>query len=169
MPKKTIELRKDWPKGYSRKGAALELLERYEDAIKTYEVGLQLDPSNNQLKEALLKCKDNLDSQRFGGPGGDGPVGFNPFSDPRLLANLAMNPKTRDLLNDPEVQNLVQGLQKNPDDFSKLLNHPKASQLLGAMLGGMGGMSDANGSPFDFGFGDEKEKKANHLYKITNK
>ena len=113
---KTIELKKDWPKGYSRKGAALELLQRFEDAITTYEEGLKFDANNEQLKEALLNCKDNLDSSSFPGVGGLGGAG-NPFADPKFLANLAMNPKTRELLGDPEVQTLLKGLQKNPGDI----------------------------------------------------
>jgi stress-induced-phosphoprotein 1 len=117
----TIQLKNDWPKGYSRKGAALELLHRYEDALKTYEEGLKFDANNQQLQEALTNCKNNLDSESsfnpFGGMGG-GPGGMNPFADPRFLANLAMNPKTRGLLADPEVQELVKGLQKNPGDIA---------------------------------------------------
>ena len=167
---KTVSLKSDWPKGYSRKGAALELLERYDEAVRTYEAGLAVDPSNEQLKEALKNCKDNLDSASsfsspFGGGGGAG--GFNPFADPKFLANLAMNPNTRDLLGDPEVQALVQGLQRNPNDIAKLLNHPKASQLLSAMFGGMGGggaggasAAARGGMPFEDEEMDDDEDKS---------
>jgi hypothetical protein len=41
----------------------------------------------------------------------------NPFSDPKFLANLAMNPNTRNLLSDPEVSKLLQDLQRNPNDL----------------------------------------------------
>lgn len=114
---KTINLKSDWPKGYSRKGAALELLNKYDEAIKTYEEGLKYDPNNDLLKSALNNCKSNLDSEpgfSFGGPG----AGMNPFADPKFLANLAMNPNTRKLLADPEVQELLKGLQKNPNDIA---------------------------------------------------
>ena len=109
------------------------------------------DESNEQLKEALKNCKDNVEMPSFntGMPGG----AFNPFADPKLLANLAMNPKTRDILKDPEVMGLITSLQKNPNDIGKLLNHPKASMLLGALLGGMGGMG--GGAPGMFGGEDE--------------
>lgn len=145
---KTIELKSDWPKGYSRKGAALELLENYDEAIMIYEQGLKIDPTNPQLQEALNNCKSNAakpPSFTLGG-GTDG----NPFSDPKLFAALAMNPKTRDLIADPEVQQLLRGLQKNPNDITKLLAHPKASQLLQAMFSGMGGgMGEAFGAAMD--------------------
>jgi stress-induced-phosphoprotein 1 len=114
---KTISLKKDWPKGYSRKGAALELLEKFDEAIKTYEEGLTHDSSNEQLRDALKNCKDQLKSGGGGG-GAAGLSGLNPFSDPKFLANLAMNPKTRDLLNDKEVQELLKDLQKNPNDIA---------------------------------------------------
>lgn len=112
---KTISLKSDWPKGYSRKGAALELLERFDEAIKTYEEGLKHDANNEQLKEALKNCKDNIEPKIDFGAGGNFA---NPFSDPKFLASLAMNPKTRELLADPEVQELVKGLSKNPNDIT---------------------------------------------------
>lgn len=96
-------------------GAALELLENYDEAIMVYEQGLKVDPSNAQLQEALNNCKSSAakpPSFTLGG-GADG----NPFSDPKLFAALAMNPKTRDLVADPEVQQLLRGLQKNPNDI----------------------------------------------------
>jgi hypothetical protein len=95
-------------------GAALELLEKYDEALITYQEGLKIDPSNAQLNEAIANCKEHLrqpPSFTLGGGGADG----NPFSDPKLLASLAMNPKTRDLIADKEVQDLLRGLQKNPN------------------------------------------------------
>lgn len=141
---KTVSIKPDWGKGYSRKGAALELLGRLDEALKTYEDGLKCDPSNDQLKEALKNCKDNLDAPpRF--PGGAAGNMGNPFADPKFLASLAMNPKTRELLGDPEVQELLKDLSKNPSNIGKLLNHPKASLLLQAMFSGMNG----GGMPFE--------------------
>jgi len=125
---KTIQLKKDWPKGYSRKGAALELLEKFEEAKKVYEEGLQFDSSNAQLVESLNKVKEKLEDPMKSAK--------NPFSSQNLVANLAASPQGRALLSDPEIIGLIQGLQKNPNDIMKLLNHPKGSQLLQAMMGG---------------------------------
>ncbi len=111
---KTISIKKDWGKGYSRKGAAIELLDKYDEAISTYQEGLKYDAGNEQLKEALRNCKEQ--SQKSSGP--TGMAGLNPFSDPKFLANLAMNPKTRELLGDKEVQDLLKDLQKNPNDIA---------------------------------------------------
>jgi DnaJ family protein C protein 8 len=47
-----IELRPDWWKGYSRKGAAEHALLRFDAARATYNEGLKLDPDNASLAQA---------------------------------------------------------------------------------------------------------------------
>ncbi|KAG1699450.1 hypothetical protein DVH05_012865 [Phytophthora capsici] len=49
---KCIELKPDWWKGYSRKGAAEHALQRFDAARKTYNEGLKLDPDNQSLLQA---------------------------------------------------------------------------------------------------------------------
>ncbi|TMW56732.1 hypothetical protein Poli38472_006742 [Pythium oligandrum] len=49
---KCIELRPDWWKGYSRKGAAEHALQRFDAARATYQKGLELDPDNTSLLAA---------------------------------------------------------------------------------------------------------------------
>lgn len=49
---KCIELRPDWWKGYSRKGAAEHALKRFDAARATYNEGLKLDPDNASLAQA---------------------------------------------------------------------------------------------------------------------
>ena len=112
----TIEIKSDWGKGYSRKGAALEYLGKVDEAVTAYEEGLKHDPNSDQLKEALKTAKDSLEMPSFGAgmPGN----AFNPFADPKMLANLASNPKTREILKDPEVLGLITSLQKNPNDIA---------------------------------------------------
>lgn len=41
-----IQKNKDFVKGYSRKGLALERLKKHEEALNAYEEGLKLDSSN---------------------------------------------------------------------------------------------------------------------------
>ncbi|CAF3971402.1 unnamed protein product, partial [Rotaria sp. Silwood2] len=48
-----LKLKPDFVKGYSRKGAALLLLKRYEEAINTYEEGLTIDSTNETLLNDL--------------------------------------------------------------------------------------------------------------------
>lgn len=54
---KTVQIKPDWSKGYSRKGSVLSYLGRHSDAITAYEEGLKLDPSNAQLQEGLAEVR----------------------------------------------------------------------------------------------------------------
>jgi len=50
---KAIDLMPTFVKGYARKGAALHGLDRWGEAIKVYEAGLKLEPSNEDLKQGV--------------------------------------------------------------------------------------------------------------------
>jgi stress-induced-phosphoprotein 1 len=56
-----IGLKNDWPKGYSRKGAALMAKKNYALAIATYRKGLAYESSNESLKQGLAEA-EMLDS-----------------------------------------------------------------------------------------------------------
>lgn len=53
-----------WFKGYSRKAAALEFLNRFEEAKQTYEEGLKHEANNPQLKEGLQNMEARLAGKR---------------------------------------------------------------------------------------------------------
>ena len=54
---KCIELKGDWPKGHSRRGAAYFGLKNWIQAQASYEKGLELDPSSAVMKDELEKVK----------------------------------------------------------------------------------------------------------------
>lgn len=65
------------PQGYSRKAAALEFLQRLEEAKATYEEGLARDPGNEQLLQGLRGVETRLAGRGgalrgFWGAGGAG-------------------------------------------------------------------------------------------------
>ena len=37
-----VRVKSDWPKGYSRQGAAFHAMRRYDEAVKAYEAGLKV-------------------------------------------------------------------------------------------------------------------------------
>lgn len=54
---RSIELNPQWPKGYLRKGQALEQMFRYGDALKSFEAGLAVDANDASLTTAATTMK----------------------------------------------------------------------------------------------------------------
>ncbi len=108
-----IEIKKQilfYFQGYSRKGAALSFLKRYDEAITVYEEGLKIDPSNQQLLADLETArKDSAEPSSSG-------LGF--FSDPKFITQMMTNPKARELLKDPETAMLMKMMQQQPNNTS---------------------------------------------------
>ncbi|XP_071078815.1 stress-induced-phosphoprotein 1-like [Haliotis cracherodii] len=125
---RTVEIKPDWGKGYSRKGAALCYLERYQEASEVYEEGLKLDPSNKQLLDGLEDAKKHLT-----GPAGSQPV-TNPFAMPDLFDKLEANPKTREFLKQPDYRMMMAALQKNPNSLQNIQD-PRIIATLGVLFG----------------------------------
>jgi len=125
---KTVELKPDWGKGYSRKGAALSYLGRDSEAQKVYEEGLVHEPTNELLKEGLKEVRAKLASNQ-------GAKIMNPFNSPDMMTKLQNNPKTKELLNDPSYRQLLQELQSNPSAMAMKLQDPRVLTTLSVLLG----------------------------------
>ncbi|XP_015608933.1 stress-induced-phosphoprotein 1 [Cephus cinctus] len=119
---KTIELKPDWAKGYSRKGSALAYLGKIDESIKAYEAGLRLDPNNAQIRDSLAELR----AQR-GMP--------NPFNTADLFVKLRNDPRTRAYLDDPEYIKLIQELSTNPRSLSNKLQDTRVLTTLSVLLG----------------------------------
>jgi stress-induced-phosphoprotein 1 len=137
-----VKLNPTWPKGYSRKGAALHSLRKYDDAIAAYNEGLAIAPTDEGLKGGLQevqKAKDAAASAPSGG-GGNGGGLFGP----QMLAKLAGHPKFGPKLGDPTFMMKLNMFQKNPQ---MMMQDPEMMEVLTAMLGGMGGEDEGNEPP----------------------
>ncbi|XP_071275887.1 stress-induced-phosphoprotein 1 isoform X3 [Agelaius tricolor] len=122
---RTLELRPDWAKGYSRKAAALEFLQRLEEAKATYEEGLAREPGNEQLLQGLRGVEARLAERKL----------LNPFGAPDLLARLEADPRTRGLLGDPEYRRLLETLRSDPGQLGAKLQDPRVMTTLSVLLG----------------------------------
>lgn len=128
---KAIEIKPVWAKGYSRKGAALVGLNRYEEAKIAYEEALKLEPNNASFKQEIETCKRNLT-----GPGDSQPMG-NPFggNPADIFGKLASDPRTKDYMSDPTYLKMLQDLSSNPSNAMKYMNDPRMQATLQVMFG----------------------------------
>lgn len=132
-----LGLNPDFVKGYSRKGAALHTLKRYNDAITAYQAGLDKFPDDAGLKNGLTAVQREKDGPPAGMGGGGAAGGL--FS-PQMMAQMMTDPRMRPLLQDPSVMSKIQMIQKNPNLLSTMLQDPQIMQLLSMMMGQEGGM-----------------------------
>jgi len=151
-----IALKPDFAKGFSRKGAALHGLKRYNDSIKSYEDGLIKFPGDKGLVSGLEQVKQEKTGGNLRGGGGmgggmgmGGMPGVNPMASlfgPELIARIAMDPKLRVYLDDAEFMAKLKLLQSDPNQISSMLGDKRIMEVFQMMLGGAGmGMK---GGPF---------------------
>lgn len=132
---KTVELKPDWPKGYSRKGAALTYLGRLREARSTYQQGLEIDPNNQQLKDGLADVEKKIEvATGAGNTGAQGPTP-NPFQDPNLLERLRNHHTTKDYLDDPSFMKILKELQKDPEALLRYVKDQRVMNVLSVLLG----------------------------------
>lgn len=129
---KTTELKPDWPKGWSRKGAALHGQRDLAGALDAYKKASELDPSNAAVKKDIANLEKAME-QPQDPTGGLGQM----FTDPNLIAKLAQNPKTSSLLSDPVFMQKIQQIQRDPKslNFQELMGDPRFLQVLGVLMG----------------------------------
>lgn len=136
-----LGLNPEFAKGYSRRGAALHSLKRYNDSTASYKLGLEKFPTDAGLKKGLEDVTREKDDP-YGSKSSGGAAGglFNPA----MMAQMAMDPKMRPYTSDPDVMAKIQMVQKNPNLLPTMLSDPKMMEFLGLMMGkdGMGGDDD---------------------------
>lgn len=126
---KCIELKPNWAKGYSRKGAALHAMKQYEEALSVYNEGLTQVPDDASLKSAIAEVTKLVES-RNAGPSSGGLFG------PQLLSKLVGHPKFGPKLADPTFMKKLQMLNSNPQ---MIMQDPELMEVLQVLIGGEGG------------------------------
>uniref|UniRef100_A0A7S3XT11 Hsp70-Hsp90 organising protein n=1 Tax=Heterosigma akashiwo TaxID=2829 RepID=A0A7S3XT11_HETAK len=147
--RKCVEVSPGWPKGYGRAAAALHALHRYDEAVQTYEAGLQAAPGDAALEGGLAEVR------RAAAAGRD-PLGGLFGGD--VIAKLAAHPSMARHLADPDFVNKMRMIQANPQNLSLFMqSDPRIMEAfgaltginLGAMPGGGGGGADDDERDFD--------------------
>jgi stress-induced-phosphoprotein 1 len=130
-----VGLNPQFAKGYSRKGAALHGLKRYNDAIAVYNEGLLKFPQDAGLMSGLAQVQKEKDGPQFSTGGGGGGGLFSPA----MMAQMQNNPKLAPFLADPAVMAKVKIMQANPNSLPGMMSDPKMMEFLSVMMGGMDG------------------------------
>jgi stress-induced-phosphoprotein 1 len=129
-----LGLNPDFAKGYSRKGAALHALKRYNDSIAAYELGLEKFPGDQGLTKGLGDVKREK-ADPFGTASSSAGGGAGGLFGPQMMAQMALNPRLRPYLSDPDVMGKIKMVQQNSNMLPSILQDPKMMELFGAMMG----------------------------------
>jgi len=125
---KTIELKSDWSKGYGRKGTALHGLGKLEEALESYEKGLELEPTNAVIK----KGRDDVEQALSQTSTGDI---FSNLLKGDIWTKLRTHPKTAPFCHQPDFIQIVNTIQKNPQTMTTFMTDPRVTAMLGVLLG----------------------------------
>jgi stress-induced-phosphoprotein 1 len=158
---KTTEIKPDWPKGWSRKGAALHGKGEYDGAVEAYKKGLELDPANDACKKGMQ------DAQKAQA------ASSNPFAKifgPDVWVKIQMNPKLAPFLEQPDYVNMIKMMQSNPQAVNMFLQDKRIMQTFAVlsgldlnMMGAEDGDDDAPAPPSQPKPAPKKEAPAKQL------
>ncbi|SCU77499.1 LAME_0A01310g1_1 [Lachancea meyersii CBS 8951] len=130
--KKCIEINPTWSKGYNRVGAAHSGLGNLDDAEKNYKKALELDSSNKAAQEGLEHVQKTQQSRQQQPDLGFGQL----FNDPNMIEKLKQNPKTAELMKDPQLVAKVLQFKSNPQAMgTEFLQDPRMMTIMAALLG----------------------------------
>eukprot|EP00398_MALV-I-01_sp_L67-1_P000484 gene484-491_t len=128
---KCVELKSDWPKGYTRVGGALMGLRQYDQAEKMYQKGLALAPADAALKDGLSKAQAAANATMTNGyPNGAGKGGGKGGGKGQALT---IDPqKMLEVLSTPAYMNYMSDA-KFADAFQKFMEAAQSGDQSGAM------------------------------------
>lgn len=127
-----VKVNNSWAKGYNRVASAQHGLGNLDDAKASYKKALELDPSNAMAKDGLKSVEDSEKARNSQPDMGLGAM----FSDPNLITNLKNNPKTSELMKDPELVQKVVNMQTNPRaNATQFLSDPRLMTIMATLMG----------------------------------
>lgn len=130
--KECVQINPSWSKGYNRLGAAHLGLGDLDEAEGSYKKALELDANNQAAKDGLEQVHRTQESRQ-----GMPDLGLSKmFSDPNMIENLKKNPKTSELMKDPQLVAKLIGYQTNPQAISQdLFTDPRLMTIMATLMG----------------------------------
>lgn len=103
---KCIEIDPKFVKGYSRKGHVEFFTKQYDKALETYQAGLEIDPSNEELKDGARRCIMEQNKAASG-----------MLTEEELKArqeSAMRDPEIQSILADPVMNQVLRDMSENP-------------------------------------------------------
>jgi stress-induced-phosphoprotein 1 len=138
---KCVNLEPTWAKGYGRRGAALHMLKKYEEAISSFEEGLKLESDNSYLKSGLELVKNEKDMT----------INQPTFS-MDMMQQLMQNPKIQEKIKDPQFVTKMMQYQSNP---LGMLQDSEMMEIFSSIMQEMGNKNDENAEIIEIMSDDE--------------
>jgi stress-induced-phosphoprotein 1 len=111
-----IELNPSFAKGYSRKAHVQFFMKEFEKAMETYEKGLGFDPANQELKDGVLRCQQQL-ARFLNGTATEEEI-------KERQAKAMADPEIQHIMTDPVMQQVLKDCQENPGSAAKHMRNP---------------------------------------------
>ncbi|KAK7389292.1 hypothetical protein VNO78_24162 [Psophocarpus tetragonolobus] len=102
---KCIELDPTFSKGYTRKGAVQFFMKEYDKAMETYQEGLKHDPNNQELRDGIKRCVEQINKASRGD--------FTPEELKERQAKAMQDPEIQVILQDPVMRQVLIDFQEN--------------------------------------------------------
>lgn len=142
-----VKINPSWSKGYNRIGAAQFGLGSLDEAEQSYKKALELDAGNKAAKDGLEQVHHTQQSRQEAPDMGLTQM----FNDPNLIEKLKNNPKTSDLMKDPQLVAKLLQYRSNPQGLSQdLFTDPRLMTIMAALMGidlNMGDVNTSNSMP----------------------
>ncbi|XP_043722453.1 hsp70-Hsp90 organizing protein 2-like [Telopea speciosissima] len=114
---KCIELDPTFSKGYTRKGAVQFFMKEYDKALETYQEGLKQDPNNQELRDGVRRCIEQINKTNRGD--------ISPEELKERQAKGMQDPEIQNILSDPIMRQVLTDFQENPGSAQEHLKNPQ--------------------------------------------
>lgn len=127
-----VKINPTWSKGFSRLGAANFGLGNLDEAERNYKQAMELDTTNKAAKDGLDQIHRAREQKNSSPDLGLGKI----FDDPNLIEKLKSNPKTSEMMKDPQLVAKVLQFKSNPQAMaSQLMSDPRLMTIFATLMG----------------------------------